>query len=159
MLSSKLLVINQRRVIAQCGRTAGGQGLRDRWASQEHPTAGASHSGSRQVVRIRTRRFSFASQTCKLPLFGDTSIAASVLLARDLPFQRWVRELSGVLGNFAAQKVQLKRRLNWTRKSSFWSSAIGFPCHSDMKRVKFLVFERVAQIACQSQATHPGYVG
>jgi hypothetical protein len=39
------------------------------------------------------------------------------------------------------------------------ASPIGFPRHCGMKRIKSLVIKGLAQIACQSQATHLGNAG
>ncbi len=45
------------------------------------------------------------------------------------------------------------------KKTPSLASPIGFPCHFGMKRDQFLVFKGLAQIACQSQATHLGNAG
>lgn len=39
------------------------------------------------------------------------------------------------------------------------TNSTGFPCHIGMKRVTSLVFNGVAQIACQSQWSHLGNTG
>ena len=71
-----------------------------------------------------------------------------------------MREQPSVGGDLAAEEFELQAAVELDSQILLLAvTPIGFSCHFGMKRVKFLVFKGVAQIACQGETTHLGNVG